>query len=351
MRLISKSNLAVLINKLIAAGKPVIAPVQVRLENSLSKEGNDSITLYQPIKSFDDIRLDMPFPTKSAKEYFLADSEQIMTYRFGAGNKVEVQDCPESTGLILFGVRPCEAVSYPIMDKVCTWDYNDEFYLARRRNHTVISVSCEACDEFCFCTSVGVNPQSAEGSDILMQKTNQGNYLADFITDKGKKLAEEYKDIFTEAGNEKPVGFKGPAKKFDLALIKPWLEKNFEHPVWDKITLPCIGCGICTFTCPNCHCFDIIDESDLNQGARYKNWDACQFAMFTAHASGHNPRETQAKRFRQRMEHKFNYYPDKFGRTLCVGCGRCIRHCPADMSLLETLVMIDRLARDGSKSS
>lgn len=348
--IISKSNLALFINKLIASGKPIVAPVR---DNNLST--------YKLISTFNDINLEMPFPTKSAKEYFLSDNEQIMGYQFGPANKVNVTELPESTGVILFGVRPCETVSYPIMDKVYTWDYNDEFYLARRRNNLVISVSCETCDDFCFCTSVNVSPQSNEGSDIMMQKTksssggsavaDKGNYLVDVVTDKGKQLVEKYKELFIGTAEEEPIGFKGPPKKFDLSLIKPWLEKNFEHPIWDKITLPCIGCGICTFTCPNCHCFDIVDESNLKEGARYKNWDACQFAMFTAHASGHNPRETQSKRFRQRIQHKFNYYLDKFGRTLCVGCGRCIRHCPTDMSLLETLITINRLALNHSLRS
>lgn len=353
--IITKSNLVVFIDKLIASGKPVVAPVNEGIAplavHSAPDKAGYSHTAYQPIKSFSEVNLGLPFPTKSAKEYFLSDNEQIMAYQFGPGNKVDIKETPQSTGLIIFGARPCETISYPIMDKVHTWDYNDEFYLARRRNNLVISVSCEACDEFCFCTSVGVSPQSTEGSDIMMQKTKTDNYLVDAVTDKGKKLIESYKYLFAEATNEEPIGFKGPPKKFDLPLIKPWLEKNFEHPIWDKVTLPCIGCGICTFTCPNCHCFDIVDESNLKEGVRYKNWDACQFAMFTAHASGHNPRETQSKRFRQRIQHKFNYYLDKFGRTLCVGCGRCIRHCPTDMSLLETLITINRLVLNHSLRS
>ncbi|MDI6787496.1 MAG: 4Fe-4S dicluster domain-containing protein, partial [Planctomycetota bacterium] len=150
-----------------------------------------------------------------------------------------------------------------------------------------------------------------------------------------------------EDRDEKPIDYKGPDKKFDISLIKPWLESRqggIDHPIWAKITLPCIGCGTCTYLCPTCHCFDIVDEGNLKGGSRCKNWDACQFAMFTVHASGHNPRDTQSKRFRQRVAHKFDYYPDKFGRTLCVGCGRCIRHCPTDMSLLDVLETIDKLS-------
>ena len=44
------------------------------------------------------------------------------------------------------------------------------------------------------------------------------------------------------------------------------------------------------------------------------------------------------------MRHKFIYYVDKFGAEACVGCGRCIRNCPACMNILDELVKIDALA-------
>lgn len=331
--LISSSNLKILVDKLVKSGQTVIAPV---------KDGTES--LYKPVKSFDEVNLSLPYPTKSTKEYFLADSEQILSYTSDQ-NKVVLKEAPEAEGIILFGIRPCEAASYPIMDKVFNWDYQDEFYLKRREKNIIISVACETADEFCFCTSAGISPAAVEGSDILLQKTNQGNYLVKVVTPKGEQITKRYKELLNESGNESPVECKEPAKRFEPSLIKAWLEKNFEHPLWPKVTLPCIGCGVCTYLCPTCHCFDIVDESTLKGGCRYKNWDACQFAMFTVHASGHNPRDSQSKRFRQRVQHKFNYYPDKFGRTLCVGCGRCIRHCPTDMSLLNVLSTIDKLAK------
>jgi ferredoxin len=325
------SNLDKFVQALIGSGKTIVAPCK-----------DDSIVSYKPVASPNEINLSLPYPVKSAKEYFFSDNEPILSYKFGMIGKIdELKEPPEPKELIIFGMRPCEAAAYPIMDGVFNWDYKDAFYNKRRERNLVISVACEACDEFCFCTSVGLNPQSTEGSDILLKKTDKGNYTAEAITDKGKRLIEEHKNLFTQE-DVKPINFKGPEKKFDSAKVNSWLEKNFEHPMWDKTTLPCIGCGACTFLCPTCHCFDIVDESNLKEGTRYKNWDSCQFSMFTVHASTHNPRDTQAKRFRQRIQHKFNYYPDKFKRTLCVGCGRCIRHCPADMSLLETLIKIDK---------
>jgi ferredoxin len=62
--------------------------------------------------------------------------------------------------------------------------------------------------------------------------------------------------------------------------------------------------------------------------------------MFTAHASGHNPRGDQACRQRQRIYHKFQTYPKKFGPLLCTGCGNCTRNCPAGLGVLPVLKTI-----------
>jgi formate hydrogenlyase subunit 6/NADH:ubiquinone oxidoreductase subunit I len=59
--------------------------------------------------------------------------------------------------------------------------------------------------------------------------------------------------------------------------------------------------------------------------------------MFTLHASGHNPRSKQSQRWRQRVYHKFSYYPDRYNMLGCVGCGKCTRACPVDMNLREHL--------------
>ncbi|MCK5237076.1 MAG: 4Fe-4S dicluster domain-containing protein, partial [Deltaproteobacteria bacterium] len=94
----------------------------------------------------------------------------------------------------------------------------------------------------------------------------------------------------------------------------------------------------CSFLCPTCHCFDITDEGTFNKGERRKNWDACQFDQFTLHASGHNPRDTQYKRWRNRFMCKFNIYPKKFEKKGCVGCGRCIRVCAVRLDITEVML-------------
>lgn len=39
--------------------------------------------------------------------------------------------------------------------------------------------------------------------------------------------------------------------------------------------------------------------------------------------------------------HKFKYYRDKFEKTLCTGCGRCVRNCPVGIDIHAVVREID----------
>ena len=84
---------------------------------------------------------------------------------------------------------------------------------------------------------------------------------------------------------------------------------------WQRLTENCISCGFCTYGCPTCHCFNIHDEMRGDrEGERLRSWDACMFHLYTQETSGHNPRPTLAHRYRNRINHKFSYYPGEPGR-------------------------------------
>jgi ferredoxin len=276
---------------------------------------------------------DFIHPANTAKEYVLPKTERLFRYR-RHGNDVTLIDEPvEPAPILLVGCRPCDAAAFPILDKVMGWDYQDSQYYRRRAALTVLTLACTEWDEQCFCTSVGLGPAADRGSDALLLDLGDGSFDVRPLTDRGRAALAGR----TEASDRSAPLPAGPPSQVDLAPLQEILRDGFDSPVWAKEGLRCTGCGACAFTCPTCHCFDIVDETAGDGGCRLRNWDSCQFGMFTVHASGHNPRPDQPSRQRQRLMHKFVIYPDKFDHVLCTGCGNCYRNCPVNLGVLNVL--------------
>ena len=150
----------------------------------------------------------------------------------------------------------------------------------------------------------------------------------------GDKINKELEKIKLDSENRIKQYFG------DIDNISEKLSIIFDSEFWDKESSSCIRCGICTYSCPVCHCFDINDEVICTfplKGKRVRTWDNCQFPDFTMHSSGHNPRGDKASRLRQRIMHKFNYFNENCKEYLCTGCGRCISNCPVGIDIFEIL--------------
>jgi len=324
---IPKAGLRELANEWIAQGKVVAGPVQTK----------PGLVLYAPLASADHIFLEgYVRPANSAKEFVFPRHELLCRYQV-EGNRVELTNGgAEVRAQILLAVRPCDAAALPILDHVFNWDYRDELYNRRREATTVVTLACAAHDESCFCTSVGLGPQAERGTDVMLLDLGD-EYEVRCLTDKGRELFAGK----TQASERKAPPNLGPEPKFSPEHIKQFVDEQFSNPYWQEATLACLGCGACAHTCPTCHCFDIVDEGNTSRGERVRNWDSCQFAQFTLHASGHNPRPDQGSRQRQRVLHKFSIYPQKFGEILCTGCGNCTRNCPEGQGMMTLLTGIE----------
>ncbi|SNB47191.1 4Fe-4S dicluster domain-containing protein [Geobacter sp. DSM 9736] len=331
-KIITKQNLQALIDALIKEGTRVVGP---KIAGSL--------TLYEPLAGGDELDLSK-LPRRSAKESFFPLCETILTFQKDkAGTTVTDIDPTAFPASVLIGARPCDAAAPEILDAVFSWDYRDDFFLSRRERTTIIGLACTEADDACFCTAVGLSPGDTKGSDLFLVPLKGGDYRCDVITDKGEKLVASHAGLFTEAPATEPEPLAKPdIAALDLNKIKEWLDQHFEDELWNETAERCAGCGACAFLCPACHCFDISDEGTEAKGARRKHWDACGFGKFTNHASGHNPRDVQPARYRNRIMHKFKYYQDKFRQTLCTGCGRCIRSCPVGIDIAAVLQEIEK---------
>jgi sulfhydrogenase subunit beta (sulfur reductase) len=323
-KILKKSSIEELFNKIKSGGMRILAPVE--------KKGK---LLFEEVDSYSAVAGDYIQTALSAKEAVLPRCDELVRFRTEQGSVLIEKENEKPAPLVVFGVRPCDARSFEVLNAVYTKELPDELYKSKIENTAVIGVSCARSDEYCFCTSVGGSPGDTTGSDILLTQIDGDSYLAEILTDKGAKLVSMAPDLFVSGNADKEKNLAAVERQFDVKELEKKLPGVFDSGVWITQSLRCIGCGACSYACPACSCFDIQDETDGSRGIRLRCWDSCGFGQFTVHTSGHNPRSVQSQRWRQRIMHKFSYQPDQLGVVGCVGCGRCSRACPADMNILQ----------------
>ena len=332
MRKISLEKLPVLLET-IAAGMPLFLPVD-------TKAGAEFIK-YEPGMTPSDALL----TTRSAKDTFFPQTENLMNFKVD-GKKIEVIDTRvECEDFVVYGVRPCDARAFRVLDNVFLAEPVDTFYKNRRDHALIISLTCDRPAETCFCKTFGIDPANPD-CDIAAYK-KAGYLCLDAKTDKGQALLAKLEAV-TEAGDEKDIEeakaeINEKLAKLPLASLRAdafgvgKTSEFFDAPEWAELSESCLGCGSCTFHCPTCQCYDIKDLDTGHGVIRHRCWDSCMYSEFTKMSAG-QPRLTQKERFRQRFMHKLVYYPERYGGLYsCVGCGRCLKVCPIGMNIVKVM--------------
>jgi len=315
----------------------LFAPVQLE----------EGVSVYKKIDRPDEVDLSASNPQKPAKEVFFPQSETMFRYE-KAGKQHQVISTEEvERKRVILGARPCDIQAVLLIDQVFSGkEYTDVYYVNKRKATTIIGMGCDHPLSTCFCSSMKGGPFSREGSDLFLIDLGEA-YLVELLTE--KRTAFQNNKFLKEADTKeinlaKEIEEKA-SKKTDDSLsvvgIEKRLDQMVENPFWERVQEKCIGCRVCTYLCPTCHCFDIADEVLTNKGQRVRNWDSCLSSLYSQETSGHNPRPTNRERTRQRIMHKFNYFPKNFDRIACVGCGRCILYCPANFDIRQAIKEIN----------
>ena len=255
-------------------------------------------------KNFKEINMKYNNTKVPPKSLLFCQTETLFKFTPGTKGKIQSPDIDNGKKAV-FGIRPCDAKSFAIIDPIFKEDFEDPFYVAKRDNLLLVGLSCTNPYPNCFCTSFKDSPASSKYVDVLL--TDIGDkYFVEVNSEKGKQVVKS--KLFKSAAKSDETKKKEVEKKAIDSIkriqkvdkIAEKLDKIFENPFWKEVADKCLRCGTCTYLCPTCHCFDIQDEATMTNGARVRIWDACMIPEYTLQASGYNPRPTRMNRMRNR---------------------------------------------------
>jgi sulfhydrogenase subunit beta (sulfur reductase) len=279
----------------------------------------------------------------SWKKYLFPPISQLFEAHRENGDWRETITQEKPPKYAFIGVRPCELAAIDIQDRVfIREDFTDPIYLARRANILTIVVNCDRPSRTCFCTSMGTGPKAHSGFDLSLTELDEV-FLVEIGSDAGRAVMDEVDQEPASAywlqiaEKEMQAAEAAIVRQIqDTPGVPDRLMNNLEHPHWREVGKRCLSCTSCTQVCPTCFCWDVIDQTNFSgdHTRRVRLWDSCFNPAYTAVAGG-NPRPTTTARYRQWLIHKMATWHQQFGSSGCVGCGRCITWCPAEIDITE----------------
>ncbi|MCL2491147.1 MAG: 4Fe-4S dicluster domain-containing protein [Coriobacteriia bacterium] len=291
---------------------------------------------FEQVRDGSEVELDYPLTIIPPKKYFVRPKECLFRYDSHSGALDETDH--EVSPRVLFGVHACDINAILMTDKIFLGDYVDPYYKARRENTLIVGVSCMPIPT-CMCNAWGTGEVS-QGCDLFLTdlgdryfvtcQSFEGAHILDTFAKTHEASAED-KQALEDHIREFSQAFREPVDTTQLQLL---FDAKYNDPMWETIGDPCLSCGACSAVCPTCYCFDVVDELDADgvAGCRIRCWDSCLDSQFAEVAGGHDFRPTRASRVRYRFYHKFWAYPSRYGKMLCVGCGRCDVACKVDIN-------------------
>lgn len=276
------------------------------------------------------------------KKIFYPSDEVMFTQKNEKINESKV-----AKPALIFGVHPVDLYGILQLDEIMANPKPDYYYLRNRKGAILVGVNQAGANQFDFAERWGITHHTIPTAfDIFLEKIeNEDNYLVFVNSKAGQKIIQKAqlkkadKKIVVTALAKRSSSPPPQKTPYDQDAIKKAVLASQGGKIWEELEKICLGCGICTYVCPLCYCFDVEDKTNYstNECSRCRKWDACTLPSFSEIAGGKN--------FRPELKHRyFNWYFHKFVRALeeqgqaqCVGCGRCSKFCPAGINVENVL--------------
>ena len=272
-------------------------------------------------------------PIMPPLEFLLPQREVLFRYIQDSGRYTfeEVQARPR----LIFAIRPCDLRAVAVLDRIFGSKPMDHAYVDKRRSVILVGYNCLSPQQGCFCSALETGPECSDHNDLQLTELKDG-YLVESGSAAGVLIMKEHPEFFLEAHeshlSEKSALMKKAkeAMKANEGRSAAKIRELIKGADWNALGRECLNCGSCTFICPVCHCFSILDRG-VPDGERMRCRDSCLLSGFSRMTSGSNPRISQGERLQNWYRDKFEYIPENTGLLGCVGCGRCSRVCLAEM--------------------
>jgi len=258
------------------------------------------------------------------KKYLFPAREDI--FRFEKGEILP----PSNKEFVVFGVSKKDGEGLFYLDQVFAEPVRDSYYAGRRANMHLVIVDA-------------LPPSNNINCDLYLQIVDEKHLSVYSYTEFGEKLVRGNKYF----GHVDLMGTISGRHMADDVIFHPQLDRIIEnsrdHPVWDRLTETCFACGVCSYVCPLCYCYEQDDKVRITAdvakdmaGSRVRRWDSCMLPDFAAVSFG-NFRPEVKDRIYNWYYHKFVRMPREYGFPGCVDCSRCIVFCPAKINFREVL--------------
>lgn len=264
------------------------------------------------------------------------------------------ESVPDEAPLAVIGVRACDLAALALLDRQFLDPARcDPGYRARRRRLLLIGADCTHGSATCFCVSTGDGPALEDGYDIGLSELDEG-FLLFPGSEQGRrvlgglKMHDASPEQLERASEAVMEVASGQTRALPSRRLAKELFAELDHRRWQHVAERCLACASCTSVCPTCFCFSELPWTELTGGRaeQVREWSSCFFGDHGA-VRGIVVRRDICARYRQWVTHKLGGWHRQFGRSGCVGCGRCIAWCPAGIDITEEVSAICRGGRDG----
>ncbi len=280
---------------------------------------------------------------QALKPFLFAPRESLWRSERNASGEIRFSEIkPPAESLAVIGVRACDLAALRLQDQhFLEGAFSDSYYAARRQSLFLVVVHCTHPAETCFCASTGDGPRADRGFDLALSELDDG-YLVEAGSDKGRALAVQLPLVAVTAAQRETAdreveeAARRQTRNLPSRNLRDALFSNLSHPRWEEVAMRCLSCGNCTSVCPTCFCHSETDETALDgrHSLHGRQWDSC-FTQGHSYIHGMTVRADTRTRYRQWLTHKLGTWHEQYGRSGCVGCGRCITWCPVGIDITQ----------------